>query len=113
MTSIAHTTKLQLYKTQQYVLQLAAHLTTAGPKKHTASNNYKSSPTSKKKKSHTKKHMKCIYTSTVTTYLSTRKINRLIQASTPSVNTSEATLTKVQHYTLAQLRTNKSPFLLS
>ena len=38
--------------------------------------------------------MKHIHTSTVTTNLSTRNINRLIEATSPSVNTSEASLTK-------------------
>ena len=52
-------------------------------------------------------------TTIVTTYLSTRKINILIQAASPSINTSEGSLTKAQMYTLAKLRTNILPFLLS
>ena len=54
-----------------------------------------------------------IHTATVTTWLNIRKINRLIQATSPSINTSEALLTKDQCRTLARLRTNTSYFLLS
>ena len=46
-------------------------------------------------------------------YIVLRKINRLIQAITPSINTSEASITKTKPHNLAQLRTNKSPFILS
>ena len=55
--------------------------------------------------------MKQIHTTTVTTNMRTRTI-RLIQATVQSVNTSEASLTKAHCCTLAQLRTNKSPFPL-
>ena len=54
-----------------------------------------------------------MHTTTVITYLSTRKIKKLIQAIAPSINTSEAYLLKAQRPTLDQLKTNKSLFLRS
>ena len=52
---------------------------------------------------HLQQNMKRIHTTTITKHLGTRKINRLMQAS--SVNTPYASP--------AQLRTNTSPFLLA
>ena len=51
-----------------------------------------------------------IHTITVSTYLSTRRISRLIQATSSSINTSEASLTKGQCRTLSQLRINYYSF---
>ena len=48
--------------------------------------------------------MKRIHTTTVTTFLSTGKIIRLIQATAPLINTSEAALTKAQRHTLVYSR---------
>ena len=78
----------KVYKTQLYTLQLAAHLTLTF-------NIYMTKHT--------------YYPYRHITYLSTMMINRLIQATTSSNNTLEASLT--QRHTLAQLGINKSPFL--
>ena len=53
--------------------------------------------------------------STVSIYpgLWIKKINRLMQATLPSINTSEVLLMKLQYCTLIQPRINTSPFLLS
>ena len=42
----------------------------------------------------TLQNIKCIHTTRVTTHLTTMKINRLIQTTAPSINISEASLTK-------------------
>ena len=41
------------------------------------------------------------------------KINNLVQAKAPSINRTEASLTKIRRCTLFQLTTIKSPFLLA
>ena len=51
-----------------------------------------------------KQNLKHIHTTTVTTYLNSRKINKLLHTAAPTINTIEATLTKAQRRTLAQLR---------
>ena len=38
------------------------------------------------------------------------KINKLVQATVTTINTSELAITKTQDHITAQLRTNKSPF---
>lgn len=43
---------------------------------------------------HMKHNIKSIYFTKLITYLSTRKINTLIQATVPSINISEASLTE-------------------
>ena len=50
----------------------------------------------------------------MTTYMSTRKIDILIQAPASSINPSElrVSISKTLYHTLIQLRTSKSPFPL-
>ena len=82
-------------------------------KKQTAFNNYKYTTSSK----HTKTPHLHISNKAWNTYilpqsLHTGKINRLIQVTARSVNISEVPLTKAQRRTIAQIRANKSSFLL-
>ena len=53
---------------------------------------------------HQTKHNNRTHTTTVTTYMRTSQMNRLIQA---TIDTSEESQTKAQRCTLAQLRANK------
>ena len=66
-------------------------------KKQTALNNYKYTIHIKTQKCHScthqTKNIKFIHTTTVTTYMSIRNINRLIQATAPLINISETSLT--------------------
>ena len=75
-----------------------------------ALNNYRYTPniTTHKKVTHRTKHQSHPHDDSH--YL---VIKRLIQATSSSVDISEASLTKTQRRSLAQLRTNNSPFLLS
>ena len=118
-------THLQLHASQ--IRQKAQHpthplhaltkKTTPRLKKQTAFNNNRYTTHIKTLKhtsmSNIKHNLKRIHTTTVTNYLNNRKMNKLLHTTAPTINTTEATLSKAHRRTLAQLRTNKSPFLHS
>ena len=54
-----------------------------------------------------------IHTSIVSTHLATKSNNRMLRTPTPHISSSEEILPSLTRHTLAQLRTNKSPFLKS
>ena len=57
--------------------------------------------------------MRHIYTSIVSRHLVTRSNNKILRTPPPHISRSEERLPHLTHRTLAQLRTNKSPFLKS
>ena len=59
-----------------------------------------------------KKNLKTIHTTTVNTYLMNRAPNKTINQIPPEINRTEEDLPRQTRRTLAQLRTNKSTFLL-
>ena len=60
-----------------------------------------------------KTNMRHIHTSIVSRHLATRGNNKILRTPTPHTSSSEEILPRLTHRTLAQLRTNKSPFLKS
>ena len=54
-----------------------------------------------------------IHTSIVSRHLATRGNNKILRTPPPDISSSEEILPRITHHTLAQLRTNKSPFLKS
>ena len=58
-------------------------------------------------------NMRHIHTSIVSRHLATRGNNEILLTPPPHISSSEEILPRVTHRTLAQLRTNKSPFLKS
>ena len=60
-----------------------------------------------------KQNMKTIHTRITEQHLLNRLPNKVLADHAPTINTSEESLTKHKRRTLAQLRTNKSPFLQS
>ena len=60
----------------------------------------------------TKANMRDINTSTVSQYLAARDNNKILRIHQPQVSSTEENLPRHTRCTLAQLRTNKSPFLL-
>ena len=60
-----------------------------------------------------KTNMRHIHTSTVSRHLATRGNNKILCTPPPHTSSSEEILPHLTHSTLAQLRTNKSPFLKS
>ena len=57
--------------------------------------------------------MRHIHTSIVSRHLATRGNNKILRTPPPHTSSSEERLPRLTHRTLAQLRTNKSPFLKS
>ena len=55
--------------------------------------------------------MRHIHTSIVSTHLATRDSNKILHISSPNIISYEEILPRLTRRTLAQLRTNKSPFL--
>ena len=55
--------------------------------------------------------MRLIHTSIVSKYLAARDNNKILRTAPPHISSSEETLPRHMRRTLAQLRTNKSPFL--
>ena len=60
-----------------------------------------------------KANMCDIHTSIVSQHLAARNNNKILLTHQPQVSSTEENLPRHTHCTLAQLRTNKSPFLLS
>ena len=60
-----------------------------------------------------KTNMRHIHTSIVSRHLATRGNNKILRTPPPHTSSSEEILTRLTRRTLAQLRTNKSPFLKS
>ena len=60
-----------------------------------------------------KTNMRHIHTSIVSRHLATRGNNKILRTSPPHTSSSEEILPRLIRRTLAQLRTNKSPFLKS
>ena len=60
-----------------------------------------------------KTNMRHIHTSIVSWHLATRGNNKILRSRPPHISSSEEILPRLTHRTLAQLRTNKSPFLKS
>ena len=60
-----------------------------------------------------KANMHDIYTSIVSQHLAARDNNKLLRTHPPQVSSTEENLNRQTRRTLAQLRTNKSPFFLS
>ena len=60
-----------------------------------------------------KTNMHHIHTSIVSMHLATRGNNKILRTPPPHTSISEEILPRLTHRTLAQLRTNKSPFLKS
>ena len=60
-----------------------------------------------------KTSMRHIHTSIVSRYLATRGNNNILPTPPPHISSSEEILPRLTRRTLAQLRTNKSPFLKS
>ena len=58
-----------------------------------------------------KTNMRHIHTSIVSRNLATRGNNKIVRTSPPHISSSEEILPRLTRCTLAQLRTNKSPFL--
>ena len=69
----------------------------------------------RKKKTTTdiKTNMRHIHTSIVSRHLATRGNNKILRTPPPHTSSSEEILPRLTRRTLAQLRTNKSPFLKS
>ena len=61
----------------------------------------------------TKTNMRHIHTSIVSRHLATRGNNKILRTPPPHISSSEERLPRLTRRTLAQLRTNKSPFLKS
>ena len=57
--------------------------------------------------------MRDIHISIVSQHLSARDINKILHTHPPQVSSTEENLPRHTRHTLAQLRTNRSPFLLS
>ena len=57
--------------------------------------------------------MRHIHTSIVSRHLATRGNNKILRTPPPQISSSEEILPRLTRRTLAQLRTNKSPFLKS
>ena len=62
---------------------------------------------------HKNKHMRHIHTSIVSRHLATRGNNKILRTPPPHTSSSEERLPRLTRRTLAQLRTNKYPFLNS
>ena len=62
---------------------------------------------------HTLKNMRYIHTSIVSRHLATRGNNKILRTPPPQISSSEERLPRLTRRTIAQLRTNKSPFLKS
>ena len=60
-----------------------------------------------------KTNMRHIHTSIVSRHLATRGNNKILRTPPPHISSSEERLPRLTRHTLAQLRTNKSPFLKS
>ena len=60
-----------------------------------------------------KTNMRHIHTSIVSRHLATRGNNKILCTPPPNTSSSEERLSRLTRHTLAQLRTNKSPFLKS
>ena len=60
-----------------------------------------------------KTNMRHIHTSIVSRHLATRGNNKLLRTPPPHISSSEERISHLTRRTLAQLRTNKSPFLKS
>ena len=60
-----------------------------------------------------KTNMRHIHTSIVSRHLATRGNNKILRTPPPHTSSSEERLPRLTRRTLAQLRTNKSPFLKS
>ena len=60
-----------------------------------------------------KTNMRHVHTSVVSMHLATRGNNKILCTPPPYISSSEDILLRLTHRTLAQLRTNKSPFLKS
>ena len=60
-----------------------------------------------------KTNMRHIHTSIVSRHLATRRRNKLQRTPPPRISSCEETLLRLTRRTLAQLSTNKSPFLKS
>ena len=60
-----------------------------------------------------KTNMRHIHTSIVSRHLATRGNNKILRTPPPHINSSEEILPRITRRTLAQLRTNKSPFIKS
>ena len=60
-----------------------------------------------------KTNMRHIHTSIVSMHLATRGNNKILRTPPPHTSSSEAILPRLTRRTLAQLRTNKSPFFKS
>ena len=60
-----------------------------------------------------KTNMRHIHTSIVSRHLATRGNNKILRTPPPHTSSSEEILPRLTRHTLAQLRTNKSPFLKS
>ena len=60
-----------------------------------------------------KTNMRHIHTSIVSRHLATRGINKILRTPPPHTSSSEEILPRLTRRTLAQIRTNKSPFLKS
>jgi len=58
-------------------------------------------------------NMKTIHTTIVQNYLTHRLPNKVLKQTPPVINKSEETLPRQTRRTLAQLRTNRSPFLMT
>ena len=58
-------------------------------------------------------NMRHIHTSIVSRHLATRGNNKILRTPPPRISSSEEILPRLTRRTLAQLRTNKSPFLKS
>ena len=60
-----------------------------------------------------KANMRDIHKSIVSQHLAARDNNKILRTHPPQVSSTEENLSRHTRHTLAQLRTNKSPFLLS
>ena len=60
-----------------------------------------------------KTKMHHIHTSIVSRHLATRRNNKILRTPPPHISSYEEVLPRLTRHTLAQLRTNKSPFLKS
>ena len=58
-----------------------------------------------------KANMRHIHTSIISMYLATRGNNKILRTPPPHISSSEETLSRHTRRTLAQLQTNKSPFI--
>ena len=57
--------------------------------------------------------MRHIHTSIVSRHLATRGNNKILRTHPPHISSSEERLPRITRHTLAQIRTNKSPFIKS